>query len=94
MHAVGASREESHALHTVLREEDEVEHVPIARGDITVHNESVIHGSGPNLSSGWRHAYVLAFRRASTISEERAMGFTHSHNDETNWDVFREHQQN
>ncbi|KAK9908482.1 hypothetical protein WJX75_008555 [Coccomyxa subellipsoidea] len=90
---VGASREESHALHTVLREEDVVEHVPIARGDITVHNESVIHGSGPNLSSGWRHAYVLAFRRASTIREEREMGFTHSHNDETNWDVFREHGQ-
>ncbi|EIE21626.1 PhyH-domain-containing protein [Coccomyxa subellipsoidea C-169] len=89
---VGASREESHALHTVLREEDIVEHAPISRGDITVHNESVIHGSGPNLSDGWRHAYVLAFRRASAIREERAMGFTHSHNDETNWDVFRQHQ--
>lgn len=60
-------------------------------GDITVHNERVIHGSGPNRSPGWRHAYVVAFRKAACIAEERSLGFTHSHNDETNWDVFHEH---
>ena len=27
----------------------------------------------------------MAFRDAGTITEERAMGFTHSHNDELNW---------
>lgn len=53
--AVGASREESHALCTPVDEEAEgAVYVPIARGDITVHNERVVHGSGPNLSSGWR----------------------------------------
>ncbi len=60
-------------------------------GDMTVHNERVVHGSGPNLSSGWRNAYVVAFRKAACVAEERALGFTHSHNDETNWDVFHEH---
>ena len=60
-------------------------------GDITVHNERVVHGSGPNMSQNWRHAYVVAFRKAACIAEERALGFTHSHNDETNWDVFHEH---
>ena len=39
--AVGGSREDSHALYTVLREGDEVVHVPIKRGSITVHNERV-----------------------------------------------------
>ena len=56
-----------------------------------MHNERVVHGSGPNRSSGWRHAYVVAFRKAACIAEERALGFTHSHNDVTNWDVFHEH---
>ncbi len=28
----------------------------------------------------------MAFRDVNTIKEERAMGFTHSHNDEVNWD--------
>ena len=65
--------------------------VCVLAGDITVHNERVIHGSGPNRSSSWRHAYVVAFRKEACIAEERALGFTHSHNDETNWDVFHEH---
>ena len=55
MRAVGASREESHALFTPVDEEAEgAAYVPIPRGSITVHNERVVHGSGPNLSSGWR----------------------------------------
>jgi len=57
--AVGASREESHALVTQLRPEDVVALVPISRGDLTVHSERVVHGSGPNRSPGWRRAYVL-----------------------------------
>ncbi len=53
--AVGATREESHALYTPVDEGAEgAVYVPISRGDITVHNERVVHGSGPNLSSGWR----------------------------------------
>lgn len=44
--------------------------------------------AGPNTSDGWRHAYVLAFRKTSCIAEERSWGFTHSHNDQHSWDVF------
>ena len=86
--AVGATREESHALYTELRPEDTVDYVPIVRGSITVHNERVIHGSGPNQSATWRKAYVLAFSKRKCVEEERAMGFTHSHNDKTSWDRF------
>ena len=84
-----------------------VTYVCINRGDITVHNvrvwclfgglqcnpfqERVVHGSGPNLSAGWRKAYVLAYRRPELIAQEREMGFTHSHNDVTSWDVFHKH---
>lgn len=86
---VGKTREESHALYTPLDENTEnVVYVPIKRGDITVHDERVVHGSGPNMSSGWRNAYVLAFRKEECIAEERRLGFTHSHNDKNSWDVF------
>jgi hypothetical protein len=45
--SVGASREDSHALHTKVDEgQDNVAYCPIKRGDITVHNERVVHGSG------------------------------------------------
>ncbi|KAK9845351.1 hypothetical protein WJX81_004128 [Elliptochloris bilobata] len=89
--AVGASREDSHALVTQLRPGDRVAHVPVARGSVSVHSERVVHGSGPNLSPAWRRAYVLAFRKAACVAEERAHGFTHSHNDEFNWDQFHKH---
>jgi phytanoyl-CoA hydroxylase len=48
---VGKSREESHALKTELSDTDVVVEVPIKRGDITVHNERVVHGSGGPLLS-------------------------------------------
>ena len=31
---------------------------------------------------------MIAFRVRDTVQRERAAGFTHSHNDEVNWDVF------
>ena len=34
---------------------------------------------------------MLAFRREECIAEERAMGFTHSHNDTHSWDAFHRH---
>jgi hypothetical protein len=84
------NEESSHALCTRLSDEDEskVKCVEIKRGDITVHDERVCHGSGPNESSGWRRAYVLAFRTAEMVDEERRLGFSHSHNDAFNWDAF------
>ena len=54
----------------------------IRRGDITVHNEGVLHGSGGNTSrESYRRAYIVALRSESTVAEERRRGFTHSHND-------------
>ena len=76
-------RGESHTLVTEVDPgRDTIRPVPIRRGDVTVHNERVLHGSGGNRSAGWRRAYVVAFRAAATIAEERRLGFTHSHNDE------------
>lgn len=75
-------RGESHALGTDLRDDDVVAPVPIARGDITVHNERVLHGSGGNRTDGFRRAYILAFRSEDTVKIERELGFTHSHNDD------------
>jgi hypothetical protein len=44
--------------------------------------------SGGNLGAGSRRTYVVAFRTADTVQRERRAGFTHSHNDEVNWDKF------
>lgn len=75
-------RGESHALGTTLWDNDVVVTVPIKRGDVTVHNETVMHGSGGNTTGGFRRAYILAFRPEATVKVERELGFTHSHNDE------------
>jgi hypothetical protein len=78
---VFGGRGESHALGTELRPDDEVVVVPIARGDCTVHNERVMHGSGGNETDGFRRAYIVAYRSEATVRIERELGFTHSHND-------------
>lgn len=75
-------REKSHTLIAAVDEEkDRVEYAEIRRGDVTVHDERVAHGSGGNSSPRWRRAYIVAFRSHATIAAERGMGFTHSHND-------------
>lgn len=75
-------REESHTLIAAVDEaSDPIRYAEIHRGDVTVHNDRVAHGSGGNTSSRWRRAYIIAFRSEATIAAERAMGFTHSHND-------------
>jgi ectoine hydroxylase-related dioxygenase (phytanoyl-CoA dioxygenase family) len=82
-HPLHGDRDTSHTLVTELRTDDEVTLVPIDRGDVTVHCEGVLHGSGGNRSSdSWRRAYIIAFRSESTVQAERALGFTHSHNDD------------
>lgn len=60
---------------------DRIRPARLQRGDVTVHHERTLHGSGGNCSDRWRRGYVLAFRSLDTIARERAMGFTHSHND-------------
>jgi ectoine hydroxylase-related dioxygenase (phytanoyl-CoA dioxygenase family) len=75
-------RAKSHTLVTDLRPDDVMTPIEIRRGDITVHNEGVLHGSGGNSTTdSWRRAYIVAFRSESTVRQERALGFTHSHND-------------
>jgi ectoine hydroxylase-related dioxygenase (phytanoyl-CoA dioxygenase family) len=76
-------RSESHTLVTDLRPGDLMRAVPITRGDITVHGEGILHGSGGNTSAeSWRRAYIVALRSLDTVAEERRRGFTHSHNDD------------
>jgi phytanoyl-CoA hydroxylase len=82
-HPLHGDRGASHTLVTDLRPGDVMVPVPIVRGDITVHSEGVLHGSAGNTSStSWRRAYIVAFRSVSTVQAERALGFTHSHNDD------------
>lgn len=79
---VGEDRAKVHTIATSLGDGDEVVSVPIRRGDVTVHNEGVLHGSGGNTSAAsWRRAYIVALRSVDTVKQERALGFTHSHND-------------
>ena len=79
----GESREEQHTLVTDLLAGDQMTPVEIRRGDITVHNEGVLHGSGGNSSpSSFRRAYINAYRSIETVQTERSLGFTHSHNDD------------
>ena len=85
---VSQNRDESHTLVIESKETDQPTYLPVKRGSITIHDERIVHGSAGNTSEIWRKTYVMAFRPVETIAEERAMGFTHSHNDEVNWDTF------
>ena len=82
----GLNREESHTLVIETRPDDQVVYLPVKRGSVTIHDERIVHGSAGNLSEEWRKTYVMAFRAIETIRTERAMGFTHSHNDQVNWE--------
>lgn len=82
----GADRENSHILSVELTDADRVIELPLKRGDITVHDEMIVHGSGGNCSKErWRRTYISAFRSKACVEFERSIGFTHSHNDKVNW---------
>jgi hypothetical protein len=75
-------RSENHTLVAhVDPKTDRIRPAKLARGDATVHHERTVHGSGGNTSDRWRRGYIVAFRSEATVAAERAMGFTHSHND-------------
>ncbi|MEM6378134.1 MAG: phytanoyl-CoA dioxygenase family protein [Bacteroidota bacterium] len=80
------NRDESPTLVVEMKDTDEVAFLPVKRGGMTIHDERIVHGLGGNDSLEWHKTYVVAFRDVETIAEERAMGFTHSRNDEINWD--------
>ena len=67
-----------------------VEYAEVPRGSVSLHDEDVVHGSGGNKSKKQRRTYVIAYRTKETVGIERRAGFTHSHNDQTNWDVFND----
>lgn len=80
---LSGDRDESHTLVADVEEGDPaVVEVPLKRGEALAFRERVVHGSGGNASDRWRRAYVLAFRTPETVAAERAMGFTHSHEDD------------
>jgi hypothetical protein len=74
-------RDKSHTLVASLAPDDRPRPVILQAGDASVHHERALHGSKGNLSDRWRRGYVVAFRSRATVAAERAMGFTHSHND-------------
>ena len=79
------NRDDSHTLVIDMKESDEIIYLPVKRGSITIHDERIVHGSGGNTSEVWRKTYVAAYRDVNTIALEREMGFTHSHNDNVDW---------
>ncbi len=79
------NRDTSHTLVIESKPDDKVIHLPVKRGSITIHNERIVHGSGGNNSPYWRKTYIIAYRDIQTIAEEREIGFTHSHNDNVDW---------
>lgn len=74
-------RGKSHTLVATLRADDRPMPARLQPGDVSVHHERTLHGSGGNTSARWRRGYVVAFRSKATIAAERALGFTHSHED-------------
>ena len=75
--------EEGHAVVVDVGDSEVIRLAEVPRGGVTLHDEWVVHGSPGNASPRHRRTYVIAFRT-------RASGprFTHSHNDDVNWDVF------
>jgi ectoine hydroxylase-related dioxygenase (phytanoyl-CoA dioxygenase family) len=83
--AEAVNRDDSHTLVIDMKPSDEILYLPVRRGSLTVHGERIVHGSAGNMTDEWRKTYVMAFRDADTIAQERAIGFTHSHNDKVDW---------
>ena len=87
---IGGSRSESHAIAASVGSDEIIEYAQVRRGSLSIHDEYVVHGSSGNKSPGKRRTYVIAFRVKDTVDRERAANFTHSHNDDVNWDVFNQ----
>jgi phytanoyl-CoA hydroxylase len=92
---IGKNRDESHTIAVDVDETKEnIVNVEINRRDVTVHCEYVVHGSGPNMTESHRRTYVVAYRTEDTVKRERALGFSHSHNDQFNWNKFNDWENN
>lgn len=83
------SRDEGHALKLEIGTDEIIKLAPAKRGSVTIHDEYVVHGSSGNSAQNrQRRTYVVAYRPKEVVDREREIGFTHSHNDEVNWDTF------
>lgn len=94
---LSGSRDDGHALKLEVDESngDVVKLAPCKRGSITIHDEWVVHGSSGNTCPDrQRRTYVLAYRPKTVVDAERKLGFTHSHNDNVNWDTFETKDEN
>ena len=80
-------RDGGHTLALEVLADDEIVLLPVRRGDVTVHNERIVHGSGGNTSDRWRRTYIIAHRSRACVDYERSIGFTHSHNDTISWET-------
>lgn len=89
---LSGSRDEGHALTVAVDEAaEDIRLAPAKRGSITIHDEWVVHGSAGNTCADrQRRTYVVAFRAKEIVDAERRIGFTHSHNDDVNWDTFED----
>ena len=90
---LGKSRDDAHALTIEVDESkgDKIMLAPARRGSVTIHDEFVVHGSSGNRAKDrQRRTYVIAYRPRKVVEAERKIGFTHSHNDEVNWDTFQD----
>lgn len=87
---LGKDRDEAHAIAITIGNDETIHYAEVKRGSASIHDEWVVHGSSGNKSNGSRRTYVIAFRTKDTVQRERAAGFTHSHNDEVNWDQFNQ----
>lgn len=89
--ALGDSRDDGHALAVQVGSDEIVTLAPAKRGSVTIHDEYVVHGSAGNTCADrQRRTYVLAYRAKEIVDAERRIGFTHSHNDQVNWDTFND----
>jgi phytanoyl-CoA hydroxylase len=86
----GKDKHDAHAIEATLASDETISFAEVSRGSVSIHDEYIVHGSGGNKSNGKRRTYVIAFRVEDTVKKERAMGFTHSHNDDVNWDKFND----
>ena len=62
-----SERDDSHTLVIESSPNDKVIYLPLKRGDITIHDEKIVHGSAGNNSNEWTKPYIIAFRDSETI---------------------------
>ena len=89
---LGKSQDNAHIIVVKMDEARDIVKFRRAKcGWVTLHNTFVVHGLGGNNSKDrQRKTYILAYRPRKVVDAEQSIGFTHSRNDEVNWDTFQD----